>query len=652
MIKGKFLKKIFFAVISLILLVIILFFAFRNIILDQVIAKAVVKIERDFDAKLSIKDANFSGLSTLHFDEISLKPNKADTLVHFKNVTTSVNLFKIAFKDLQLGNLEINGGLVQLVQKDSIKNFAAFLNRKSPNETKQVSERNYAEIANRLVTNLLDLVPTSMDVNRVTFKINDEGKEATILIKDLSLQNKKLQTNVHVITRTFTQDWVIDGLADPRNNKADLSIRNAQNAAVKIPYFDERFNLVGSFKTINFKLDELSSGRNKFGMNGSMTFDQFHLNHPKIASKDVAFDYVKVDYSVEIGKDYFTLLETSKVAFNKINFQPTFEIKTETDTIFKFNVKIPKMSAQDFISSLPDGLFTNFQGMEAEGSFAYELNFNFNINKPDDIILDSKLEKHEFKIVKYGAANLSKLNTEFTYRAFENGQYQRPIVVGTSNPNFTPLDAISPYLKNSVLTTEDPSFFHHKGFIEEAFKQSIVQNIKTKKFSRGGSTISMQLVKNVFLTREKTLSRKLEEILLVYILENNRISSKSRMLEVYFNVIEWGPNVYGIGEASQFYFQKSPSELSLNESIYLATIVPSPKRFMRKFDTEGNLRSSAFQKQYYLTNLMMRRGLLAEADTIFKRDTLKVIGNARNFMIITPKDTLEVEEEIFDLNLE
>src|SRR6476620_7713093 len=116
-------------------------------------------------------------------------------------------------------------------------------------------------------------------------------------------------------------------------------------------------------------------------------------------------------------------------------------------------------------------------------------------------------------------------------------------------------------------TSEDPSFMSHRGFITAAFKESITKNIKTKKFTRGASTISMQLIKNVFLTREKTLSRKLEEILLVYVLENNRISSKDRMLEVYFNIIEWGPNVYGIGEAAQFYFQKKPSDLTLNECL-------------------------------------------------------------------------------------
>jgi membrane peptidoglycan carboxypeptidase len=93
------------------------------------------------------------------------------------------------------------------------------------------------------------------------------------------------------------------------------------------------------------------------------------------------------------------------------------------------------------------------------------------------------------------------------------------------NPNYTPLDQISPYLRKSVLTTEDPSF-SHRGFITEAFKQSIVKTLELK-FARGASTISMQLVKNAFES-EKTVSRKLEEILLVYILENNRIVSKER----------------------------------------------------------------------------------------------------------------------------
>jgi membrane peptidoglycan carboxypeptidase len=273
----------------------------------------------------------------------------------------------------------------------------------------------------------------------------------------------------------------------------------------------------------------------------------------------------------------------------------------------------------------------------------------FNKNKPNKLIFDSKLKKENLRITKYGEANLNKLNGEFVYRAIIQNVLQRPVLVGSENPNYTPLDQISPYLQKCVLTSEDPSFFSHRGFINEAFKQSILKNIRTKKFSRGASTISMQLIKNVFLTREKTVSRKLEEILLVYILENNRIASKERMLEVYFNIIEWGPNVYGIGEAAQFYFQKKPADLTLKECLYLATIVPKPKKFMWQFDSEGNLKAFANQQQKFLSNLMLRRGLLTAEDTIGQSIPLQLTGDAHSLLNIkvqdsTAVDSLAVEE--------
>lgn len=225
----------------------------------------------------------------------------------------------------------------------------------------------------------------------------------------------------------------------------------------------------------------------------------------------------RFDYRFLLGSDFIAIDSSSTVQFNKIKLHPYLAYDTQEDTVYKLKVAIPKMKAQDFITSLPDGLFTHFQGMEATGDFDYSLNFKFNKNKPDQLVFDSNLKKENLKILKYGEANLNKLNGEFVYRAIIKDVLQRPILVGTANPNYTPLDQISPYLEKCVLTSEDPSFFDHRGFINQAFKQSILKNIKTKKFSRGASTISMQLIKNVFLTREKTLSRKLEEILLVYL---------------------------------------------------------------------------------------------------------------------------------------
>jgi hypothetical protein len=119
----------------------------------------------------------------------------------------------------------------------------------------------------------------------------------------------------------------------------------------------------------------------------------------------------------------------------------------------------------------------------------------------------------------------------------------------------------------------------------------------------------MQLVKNAFLSRNKTLSRKIEEILIVWLIENNRIMSKNRMLEVYFNIIEWGRGIYGIGEAARYYFGKDPSDLSIGEAIFLASIVPNPKAGLYAFQADGTLRPGLHGYFNLIGRLMASKGL-------------------------------------------
>ena len=628
--------------IAIILIAIIGVFCFRETLLQQAIAKTAKKIKTDYNSEFVVKKAGFEGLSGVNLTDITLVPKNADTLFRIQKMRTSVNIWRLLLGDVQLGTLEVKNGYIQLTKKGNIKNFAAFLKR-NKNEENSTNKKDYASFAYRIISKVLNLIPTDMEVENLKFKLDDNGKEATIDIKKLVLLNKELETSIHVKTNTFAQRWQIKGFADPRNQKADLQFFNMDTGAIKVPYFDERYNLISSFDSIRLNIENIDKSGGELHIDGFTSIANLKINHAKIARKDVLIKNARFDYRLLLGSDFISVDSSSTVQFNKVKFHPYLAYETEEDTIYKLKVDIPKMKAQDFISSLPDGLFTHFEGMEAEGTFDYHLNFEYNKNKPNDLVFDSNLKKENLKIIKYGEANLNKLNGEFIYRAIINNTPQRPVLVGMANPNFTPLDQISPYLQKCVLTTEDPSFFSHRGFINEAFKQSIIKNIKTKKFSRGASTISMQLIKNVFLTREKTLSRKLEEILLVYILENNRIVSKERMLEVYFNIIEWGPNVYGIGEASQFYFQKIPADLTFNECLFLARIIPSPKKFMYQFNDEGNLRESAVQQVSFLTNLMIRRGLLTVEDTIFKKEPTILTGPAKSLLRIKIKDTTVVD---------
>jgi hypothetical protein len=249
--------------------------------------------------------------------------------------------------------------------------------------------------------------------------------------------------------------------------------------------------------------------------------------------------------------------------------------------------------------------------MQVGGKLNYKLNIFLNAAHPDDVQFDSRLDKNDFRIISYGKTNLAKLNSPFVYTPYEKEKPMPSRVIGPQNPDFTPLQDIAPVLRYAVMTAEDPSFYTNHGFVEESIRKSLATDYKDKKFKRGGSTISMQLVKNAFLSREKTLARKIEEILIVWMIENNQIMTKDRMLEVYFNIIEWGHNVYGIGEASRYYFDKTPAQLTLGESIYLASIVPHPKTGLYSFLPEGSLRPSLVGYFNLIGKLMAGKGQTA-----------------------------------------
>lgn len=142
---------------------------------------------------------------------------------------------------------------------------------------------------------------------------------------------------------------------------------------------------------------------------------------------------------------------------------------------------------------------------------------------------------------------------------------------------FTPLSQISPFLREAVILAEDPRFYEHSGIDFKELWESLKTNLDRKAFVRGGSTIPQQLVKNLYLSPEKSLIRKWREIILA--LRISRCLTKERILELYLNVAEWGPGIFGINAAAQRYFHKAPSGLTAEESALLASILPNPRRY-------------------------------------------------------------------------
>ncbi len=142
---------------------------------------------------------------------------------------------------------------------------------------------------------------------------------------------------------------------------------------------------------------------------------------------------------------------------------------------------------------------------------------------------------------------------------------------------WVPLSRISPELQRAVIAAEDASFFIHEGFDWDGIRDAALYNLEAGKMKRGGSTITQQLAKNLYLSSERSLFRKAREALITRSLEHRL--TKARILELYLNVAEWGRGVYGAEAAARHHFAKSSSDLTADEAAWLAAILPSPQRY-------------------------------------------------------------------------
>jgi hypothetical protein len=237
---------------------------------------------------------------------------------------------------------------------------------------------------------------------------------------------------------------------------------------------------------------------------------------------------------------------------------------------------LPTVACQDLATSVPQGLMPTVRTMRFGGAFGARGRVAFDTKNLDALELEYAIDDRCRAAEVPNAVSRERFATAFTHVITHPDGTLGEARTGPGSGNWTELGGISPYMPVAVLTTEDGSFFRHHGFNHTAIRQSLVANVKARKFVRGASTITMQLAKNLFLVREKTLSRKLEEIVLADYLE--QVFRKDDLLELYLNVVEFGPDVYGITQAASHYFGRSPLELNLPECLFLATLLPSPVR--------------------------------------------------------------------------
>ncbi len=640
-------KIILWIVLSLFIIGIVGVFTFRQKILDEVIQKVIASEKEKHGLNIEIKEAKFAGLTSVKIDDLSVVPDQRDTLLRVEKFKVSIAIMPLFLGHIKVDELQSSNALLNIIHKDGLRNFDFLLKKDTSNVDtveKDQSGLDIASILNGLINKVLYKVPNEMLIENYLLNVVDDKLAFQIRAQDIRIDDNNL--NSTFVLNDNESIWHMNGHIFPSDKKLDLKFF-ADNKKVELPYFEQKFGLKLSFDTVSTRMDKIEYSSDELRIYGNWALSNLMMKHEKLAQKDVVVSNASIDCNMFFGEKSISIDSSSMAYLGKIKARPFIKYTLGAQKIYELKFDTEEMQAQDFFDSFPVGLFNSIEGIKVKGMLAYHLDFYLDSKTPWRCRFDSELKKKDFQIVSFGNTNFQKINGSFVHVPYEVDRASRPIVVGPENPNFVPYDQISNYIKNALLTTEDPLFFSHRGFYEEAFRQSIAANYVAKRFKRGGSTISMQLVKNVFLNRNKTVARKLEEMIIVWLIENNRLSSKQRMYEVYLNIIEWAPNVYGISEASRFYFNKRASELNLGESIFLASIVPKPKKFKYSFLPNGELKPYMHNYFKFIGGLMVKRGKIQEIDTIGMFRSVSLRGPARNYVV--PDSLINYEEPDVEL---
>jgi len=365
--------------------------------------------------------------------------------------------------------------------------------------------------------------------------------------------------------------------------------------------------------TVNAQLELTADATNRMAIEGGFQINELALASERIASEPIE----DINFSVR-GKGAWLPderrleIESAQVRMNEARALLEGELERTTEHYrLDLTVKLPPTDCNDVVGAIPEDVLGSLS------RFAWSGNWSALTR----ISLDSReLEATELSIKVRNLCMFEKtprwVRTErfrepFRHRVVEPDDTVFQMVTGPGTDNWVAFQDISPFMVPAVVSHEDGAFYDHGGFAPWAIRDALVRNLEEGRYVVGASTISMQLAKNVYLQREKTLARKVQEVILTWWLEN--ALTKDEILELYLNVIEYGPSVYGLRNAAAYYFGRAPNELSPAESAYLACMLPSPKRYHVSYERGALTRSMKSRVRRLLEHMAKRERIGPEA---------------------------------------
>jgi len=295
-----------------------------------------------------------------------------------------------------------------------------------------------------------------------------------------------------------------------------------------------------------------------------------------------------------------------------VEAQVDAEVRLGPGLPFSLALSFPGVDYAALADALPAPLRPPSDAPAPTGPLSFRFAVEGPFREPSAWTVDASLDLSKLREAARRAPPAA-LRSAFTWRAEAEPGGRPAIVVGPENPDFVPLGALPEHVVRAVTTSEDAGFFAHPGFDFVELRNAFAQGTAAGRVVRGASTITQQLAKNLFLSRERTLARKAREAMVTVGLEAS--IPKARLLEIYLNIAEWGPGLWGVGPAARHYFGKPAPELTIREAAFLASVIPNPIRYHGYF-TRGGLDDAWNDRLRVILLHMAEQGVVTEDQLI------------------------------------
>jgi len=337
---------------------------------------------------------------------------------------------------------------------------------------------------------------------------------------------------------------------------------------------DGRVNLRTSTDTLNFHVDIGARGV-RFGALANNAGDEPQLGDATDVTLRFDGAWQRAEGTIEIPEVHGTLAGadlSGSIKLRDIDTDPSVDVALGVRQL-EFGRLLGAAGL-----AVPESLGIAPRGSGDLGSATIEVRVRGRPGEPATLVVSQKIN---FSPPRQMPPAISRLRGDFVFRSDDGPGQHRPVDVSLSSPDFIALRDVPPLFMRTLLLSEDAGFYGHRGIDLRELPSALFTNWSRGGAARGASTITQQLAKNLFLSRDKEVGRKLQELAITFLLES--ALGKDRILEIYLNIIEWGPDLRGLRPAARHYFGREPQELTPAQMAFLVAMIPGPIKYQSSF---------------------------------------------------------------------